>query len=87
MAMVLRPAANLIADRVRIIEPNETLAIGPVQGQRIVDAIRLLRRGRHPCDDEADPIAAFRIDHEHLTIQVQEEIETRIARFSHGIQL
>ena len=81
--MVQRPAAPLPGSRVGIVEPDQTLALRAMQGERVVDAMRLLRRHRHPRDDEADPMAAFRIDDEHLTVKVEQNIQGRVARLRH----
>jgi hypothetical protein len=40
---------------------------------------RLLRRHRHSCHDEPDPVAALRIHHENLPVEVDKHIEGRIA--------
>jgi hypothetical protein len=40
--MVLRLVARLPTNRMSIVEPDQPLAIRPVQGQRIVDTMGLL---------------------------------------------
>src|SRR6266404_5415210 len=54
-----------------------------MQRQRIVDAMGLLWRCRHPRDDEPNPMAAPRVNHEDLPIEVEKHIERRIARRRH----
>jgi hypothetical protein len=46
--MVLRLATLPPTDRMSIIESDQPLAVGSVQRQRIIEAVRLLRRHRHP---------------------------------------
>ena len=83
--MVLRLAAPLPPDRVGIVEPGQPLTIRPMQRERVVDAIRLLRRDRHPCHYKPDPMAALRVHHENLPVEVEKDIEGRVTRFCHGI--
>src|SRR6267142_5238829 len=54
-----------------------------MQRQRIVDAMGLLWRCRHPRDDEPNPMAALRVNHEDPPIEVEKHIERRIARRRH----
>jgi len=85
MAMVLRFAALAPADRMGIVEACQPLPVRPVQRQRIVDVVRLLRRHRHPRHHEPDPVAALRVHHENLPVQVEKHIEGRVTRLRHGI--
>ena len=87
MAMVLRFAALLPPDRVGVVEADQPLAFRPVQRERVVDAMRLLRRHRHSRHHEPDPVAAFRVHHENLPVKVEKHIEGRVPRLRHGIQL
>jgi hypothetical protein len=64
--MVLRFAAPAPIDRMRIVKADQPLAIGPMQCERVVDAVWFLRRHRHSRHDKADPMAARWIDHENL---------------------
>src|SRR5438874_6863182 len=57
--------ADARADRMGIVETNQPLAIRPMQCERVVDAVRLLRRPRHPCHDKAYPMATGWIEHEN----------------------
>ena len=76
--MVLRGAALLPRDRMGVVEADQPLAIRPVQGERVVDAVRLLRRCRHPRHHEPNPVAAFRVHHENLPVEVEQQIEGRV---------
>ncbi len=82
--MVLRITAFLPADRMRVVEPDQPLALRPVQRERVVDAVRLLRRDRHSRHHEPDPVAALRVHHENLPVEVEKHIERRVTRFRHG---
>ncbi len=73
--MVLWIAAFLLFRRMGIVEADQTLAIRPVQRQRIIQAVGLLRRYRHTRYHELGPMAAARIVDEHLSIEVEEHIE------------
>jgi len=80
--MVLRLAALLPCHRMGVVEADQPLAVRPVQCQRLVDAMRLLRRHRHPRHDEPDPMAALRVHHENLPVEVEKYIEGRVARLT-----
>ena len=83
--MVLRITAFLPADRMRVVEPDQPLALRPVQRERVVDAVRLLRRRRHSRHHEPDPVAALRVHHEDLPVEVEKHIEGRVTRLRHSI--
>ena len=68
--MVLRLAGPLPRDRMGIVEPDQPLAIRPVQRERVVDAMRLLLRHRHARHDEPDPVTALEVHHENLPVEV-----------------
>jgi hypothetical protein len=53
-----------------IVETHQALAIRAVHGQRVVEAMGLVGRRRHPVHDEFHPVAGL-INHQHLTVQVQ----------------
>ena len=83
--MVLRIAALLPCDRMGIIEPDQPFAVRPMQCERVVDAMRLLRRHRRPRHHEPDPMAALPVHHENLPVEVEKHIEARVTRLRHGI--
>ncbi len=70
-----------------VVEADQPLAIRPVQRQRVVDAVRFLRRHRRPRDDEPDPMATLGVNDKHLSVKVQKHIEGRVARLRHGTLL
>src|SRR5947209_5494948 len=51
-----------------------------MQRQRVVDAVRLLRGYRHPRRNKANPMAARRVDHENLPVEIEQHIEALVAR-------
>ena len=63
VTMVLQFAAPLRYDRMGIIQPNQPLALRPVQPERVVDAMWLPERHRYPRHQEPDPMAAVRVRH------------------------
>jgi hypothetical protein len=75
VAIVLCLPALLPLHRMGIVEADQPLAIRPMQRQRIVQPVRLLRRRRHLRHHKADPVAAFRIDDEHLPIEIEQYIQ------------
>jgi hypothetical protein len=85
--MVLGLAAPLARGWMGVVEANQPLTIRPVQRERIVDAVRLLRRRWYPRHNEPDPMATVRVHHENLPVEVEKQIERRIARFTHGTWL
>jgi len=70
-----------------IVEPDEPLAARAVQGERVVDAMRLFRRHAHARHHETDPMSALGIDHEDIPIEIEKRIKRRITPFRHDIQL
>ena len=68
-----------------IVEAHQPLAIRPIQRERVVDAMRLRRRHRHPRYDEPDLVTALWVYHENLPVEVEEHIEGPVARLRHGI--
>lgn len=85
--MVLWVAALLPCHWMRIVEADKPLAVRPVQRERVVDTMRLLRRHRHPRHHEPHPVAALRVYHENLPVEVEKHIESWVARLRHGIEL
>jgi len=85
--MVLRLAALLLRHRMRVVETDQPPTIRPVQCERVVDAVGLLWRHRHPRDDEANPVTAFRVHHENLPVEIEKHIEGRVTRVRHGTLL
>ena len=83
--MILRPAPLLPPHRMGVVETDQPLSTRPVQRQRVVQPVRLLRRRRHSRHDEPDPVAALRIHDENLPVEVQEHIESRVTRVRHGV--
>ncbi len=81
--MVLRLTPLLSADRMRIVEADQPLAVRPMKRDGIVDAVRLLWRDRHARHDKPDPMTTLRVHHENLPIEVEKHIEGRIARRTH----
>jgi hypothetical protein len=46
--------------------------------------MRLLRRHRHPRHHEPDPVAALRVHHENLPVEVEKHIKGQVTRLRHG---
>jgi hypothetical protein len=85
--MVLRLAASPPRHPMGVIEADQSLAVRPVQRERVVDAVRLLRRHGHTRHHKPDPVAALRVHHENLPVEVEKRIEGRVTRLCHGIEL
>jgi len=65
---------------VRIVIADQTLAVGSMEGQRIPDPMRPLRRGSYLLHDELHPMITDGIDDEHGVIEDEEVIEPPISR-------
>jgi hypothetical protein len=74
MPVVLWAAAPLASHRMSVVITDQPLAAGSVQGERVVEAVRLVARHRHSRHCESNPIPAGRIDNEHLTIELEQGI-------------
>ena len=70
-----------------IVESDQPLAVRPVQRQRIVDAVRLLRRDWHPRHRKPDPVTTLRVRYENLPVKVEKHIEGRVTRLRHSVWL
>ncbi len=66
--------ATTSLDLVCIVEPYQARSVGCVQGQRIVQPVRLLRACRHGVGDKLDPVA-MDVDHERLTVKLEKRVE------------
>ena len=71
--------ALLPRHRMGVVEPDQPLAIGSMQGERVVDSMRLLRRSPYACHHESDPVAAARVHHENLPVEIKKQIEGQIS--------
>src|SRR5690606_40705168 len=78
MPMVQRLAPPASSDRVGVVEASQPFARRPVKRERIIETVRLFRRGRNAGDDELHPIAAFGIDKEHLSVEARITIRAHI---------
>lgn len=85
--MVLWITANLLSHRVSIVEPNQPLAVRPVQSERIVEAMRFLRRDRHTRHHEPHPMTAARVHDEHLAVEFEKRVKGLVADRRHDIWL
>lgn len=66
------------AHRMRIVETKQALAFGAVLCQRIAQSVWSLRCRWHNMHVEFDPVVPRRIDDQHLTIEVEQGIETSV---------
>ena len=69
--------AAAFADRVRVVESQQTLAVAIMQGQGLIQAMRLLQ-----CDRDffhLEPYSKSSLCHKYFTIKHEESIEARIA--------
>ena len=71
----LSAGTRLPPDRVRIVEANEPFAIRSMQRQRIFNPMRPFLAHGHTTNDEPNPMAGFRVDHQHLPVEIQQQIE------------
>jgi hypothetical protein len=87
MAMILRLATSLSTHQMRIIETYQPLAIWAMKGQRVIQPMWLLWRHGHPGHHKADPVTAFRINHEHLPVQIEKYIKRWVTQRHFGKRL
>ena len=85
--MVLRRAALLPRHRMGVIEADQPLAVWAMQRQRVIEPVWFLRRHGYTRHREPDPVAALRVQNEHLAVEVEQHIEGQVARRHHGIGL
>ena len=70
-----------------VVEAGQPLTVRSMQRERVVDSMWLLWRHWHPRHDEPDPMTALRVDHEDLPVKIEKDVEGRIGRPCHDIQL
>ena len=87
MAVILRMTATLSSHRVGIVEPNQSLAVGPVQSERIVEAMRFPRRDWHTRHHEPHLMTALRVHDEYLAVELEERVKGQVANQHHDIWL
>jgi len=85
--MVLRLSPFLATDGMGVVEPDQSFTRWAVKRERIIQPVRLFRRGRNRGHDELHPMTAGRIDDEHLTVEIQQSVQTRVATLTHGMLL
>ena len=83
MTMVLRLAALPSARRMRVVESDQPLTIRSVERQRVVEAMRLLRRRGHTHHHEPHPMPAIRVHDEHLAVEVKKGVKSRVTGVRH----
>ena len=84
MTMVLCLTALLVRYRMGVVEADQPPTSRPVQRQRIVEAVWLLRLHWHLRHDKTDPVAALGINDEHLPVEFEQQIKGRVARLRHA---
>jgi hypothetical protein len=87
MAMILRLAPALFADRMGIIKSDQTFAIRSMKCERVIETVWFIGRYWHAGHYESDPMPACWIDHEYLAVQVQKRIKSLVARRAHSPRL
>jgi len=78
VAMVLRIASHLLPKGMSVIESHQTLAVSSMQGERIIQSVRFLRRWRNPRDHEPDRVPALWVYHKREAVEVEQRVESRI---------
>lgn len=85
--MVLYFTTPTLASRMSVIKTDKPLAVRSVKRKRIIQPVRPLRRYRNPSHNEPNPMAAFPIHDENLAVQIEKQIERRVARSRHFEEL
>ena len=68
------------ADRMGVVEADKPRTVRSVQCQRVIEPVRFLRGRRHTVDTEAHPVPSGHVNHEDLTVQIQQRIQARVTR-------
>ena len=69
------------------VEADQALTLRPMQGERVVEPVRLLGRDDNPGDDEPAPVTAVRVHHQDLAVEVEEGVERWVTGWRHRIWL
>lgn len=69
--------------RMRVIEAYQALVVVSMQCYRIIEAMRPLLGCHHHCHLKLDPIPAFFVENQNLTIEIEERIQAGIALTVH----
>jgi len=80
MTMILRLSALLCADGMGIVESHQAFTAGPVQRERIVQAMRLFGYDGNLRYHKPDPIPRFGINDERQPVEVKQRVECGIVR-------
>jgi hypothetical protein len=62
-----------------VIEAGQALAVRTMQGQRIIEPVRLGRANRDAFHREPNPILSARIDDKNLPVEVKQGVKRAIA--------
>ena len=65
------------------VEADQALTLRPMQGERVVEPVRLLGRDDNPGDDEPEPVLAGGVHHQDLAIEVEQRVERWVTRRHH----
>jgi hypothetical protein len=63
---------------VGVVKTNQPLAVPAVESQRIVQAVRLLRRGWYTRHHETNAATTLRVNDECQAIEIQQGVEGRV---------
>lgn len=69
------------------LEADQPLTLRPMQGELVVEPVRLLGRDNNPGDHEPDPVPAARVHHQDLAVEVEQGVERWVAGRRHGTWL
>src|SRR5262245_16036887 len=79
-----RARRRAFAYRVGVVEADEALAGLAMQCEAVAQPVRTLRRRRHGLDHKSDVMLAVGIDEEHLAVESQQGVKTRVTRSRHA---
>jgi hypothetical protein len=68
-----------------VVESTEALTVGPMERERIIEAVWLSLRSGYLSHDKPHPVSAFWIDHKHVPIKIEQSVERCIS--SHLLSL
>jgi hypothetical protein len=87
MTMVVGIVAGAVADRMRVVEADETFSVRPVEGERVVKSVWFGGVAGYAGYGETHPVVAVGVHDEDLTVQVQEGVQRGVTGERHVLRL
>jgi hypothetical protein len=69
----------------RVIETHQAFVVVSVQGNRVIEPMRPLFANHSHLHVEPHPIAGPFVQHEHLTIEIEQRVEAGVTMIMHSL--